>query len=143
MNTLVIHLTASTLLRRVVLFAHLPVLASVWLLAGDSWRVLAGVAILAAHAWWQDRRLASNPISALSVHADQCRICHAGQWRDASLHSATVFAWFTQIRLTNEGKPYHLFLLADNTDPDAFRRLRIWLRWDSPLATGREVNGSF
>lgn len=134
MNPLTIPVLASLRLRRVLLLAHLPLLAAVWLLFGESWHGVPVIGLLLVHAVWQDRRLACPPVSALSVRGGVCQVFCDGQWLDVALHSATVLAWFTQLRLVGQRRSYVIYLLSDNVEADAFRQLRIWLRWDSALA---------
>ena len=46
------------------------------------------------------------------------------------LPQAVVHAWLTVARLrTADGKIHPLLVAADSTDPQAFRKLRVFLRW--------------
>lgn len=55
-----------------------------------------------------------------------------GKRREAKpLESSFVAAYLTvlNMQLVDNGKIVSLILVADNTEPDSFRQLRVWLRW--------------
>lgn len=47
------------------------------------------------------------------------------------LPSATVHSWLTVLRLEYEGHSLNLMITPDAIDAEAFRRLRVWLRWQA------------
>jgi toxin CptA len=65
----------------------------------------------------------------------------AGAWVAAELrHSAVPAAWLAVLAARdNAGRSRTAVILPDAVDPEAFRRLRVWLRWRMPtLINGRE-----
>jgi len=54
-----------------------------------------------------------------------------GEWRAAELLGTSyVSTYLTILNLKpQDGRVRHVVLLPDNVDAQAFRRLRIWLRW--------------
>jgi toxin CptA len=54
----------------------------------------------------------------------------------ALLPAATVHPWLTVLRLVGEGREYRMLIAGDSAPPDAFRRLRVWLRWRADFANG-------
>ena len=52
------------------------------------------------------------------------------------LPGATVHPWLTVLRLAGEGREYRLLIAPDAAPPEAFRRLRVWLRWRAGFANG-------
>jgi len=65
----------------------------------------------------------------------------AGTWLPAVLrHSAVPAAWLAVLDARdNAGRSRTAVILPDAVDPEAFRRLRVWLRWRmTSLANGRE-----
>jgi hypothetical protein len=45
------------------------------------------------------------------------------------LPATTIFPWMILLVVCSEGKHHSLVLLADSTDGDDLRRLRVWLGW--------------
>lgn len=78
-------------------------------------------------------------IVEIEVH-DQARAAvraGAGRWLDATILGTTcVTPMLTAINLKIEGKrlPVHTLLVADNVDAEAFRAIRVKLRWARPAA---------
>lgn len=73
-------------------------------------------------------------ITALEVGSRGKFRCFAGahDWRDAEvLGSSFVTPWLTVLNLRLPGKrlAQHVVVLPDAVDSDAFRHLRVWLRW--------------
>jgi toxin CptA len=55
-----------------------------------------------------------------------------GEWRDALLlHSTYVSPLLTVLNVRVPGRRFvwHVLLVPDNCDLEAFRRIRVWLRW--------------
>jgi toxin CptA len=60
-----------------------------------------------------------------------------GAWRDAQVQgSSLVLPWLTVLNVLPDGRrrARHVVILPDNVDPEAFRRLRVLLRWSRPAA---------
>jgi toxin CptA len=89
---------------------------------------------IAAWAW---RRLAL-PLTALRLETDgSLQAASDGQnFLPATLlPGATVHPWLTVLRLElADGRRCTLLLTAGTTSPDHFRRLRVFLRWQSASA---------
>jgi toxin CptA len=82
-------------------------------------------------------------VAALTLSADgRCAVADpAGAWLPAELtHSAVPAAWLAVLGARdNAGRSRTAVILPDAVDPEAFRRLRVWLRWRmTSLANGRE-----
>ena len=56
------------------------------------------------------------------------------------LPSATVYPWLTVLRLEYEGHPLNLLMTPDAIDPEAFRRLRLWLCWRANFLSADAVS---
>lgn len=76
----------------------------------------------------------SNAVSALSLSQSsklQLTYQDGRQVEVMVLASSFVTAYLTILNLRDleSGRQVHLLLLPDNTDAEAFRQLRVWLRW--------------
>ena len=69
----------------------------------------------------------------------------AGAWLPAELrHSAVPAGWLAVLTVRDHaGRSRTTVILPDAADPEAFRRLRVWLKWRmTPLPNGRDgANG--
>jgi toxin CptA len=75
----------------------------------------------------------------LEVQAGEGRsvVCftRTGEWHEAEiLDSSFVAPWLTVLNLKQlqSGLIRHVLIVPDNVDPEAFRHLRVWLRWGLP-----------
>ena len=96
------------------------------------WRLLLFVVLcaLGAHAW----RGLSSGILKLRLERDgsvQALCCVSGDWlRVSPLPENLVHPWLTVLRLRTEGgRRFTLPLTVDSMNPQDFRRLRVFLRW--------------
>jgi len=66
----------------------------------------------------------------------------ADDWSPATLRSAAVpVPWLTVVTLRDaQQRRRSVVILPDAVESEAFRRLRVWLRWRSP-ARGRRAGG--
>lgn len=71
-------------------------------------------------------RLSLTPESGLQAMLQDGRTMQVTVCDD-SLVTATVTV--LNLRSVEDGRRYALLLLRDNVDADAFRRLRVWLKW--------------
>lgn len=76
----------------------------------------------------------SNAVSALSLSQSSKLQLTYQDGREVEvmvLASSFVTAYLTILNLRDleNGRQVHLLLLPDNTDAEAFRQLRVWLRW--------------
>jgi toxin CptA len=132
-----IGLHRSCFLDRAVLAIAL-VASSVILVFPRSTAILAGILLLtwvgAAVAWWQlkpalsklrllaDGRFEVLPIGAAEFQPIRC------------LPGATVHPWLTVVRIEMpDSQRFTLLLTVDTMSQDAFRRLRVFLRWRADL----------
>lgn len=63
-----------------------------------------------------------------------------GEWKVARIHGRpVVLPWFASLVLVSEdGGSRRLIIWPDSLEPDAFRKLRVWLHWARPSgAMGR------
>lgn len=133
-----ISLGSSRTLTALLSATHLGVLALFWLTDIPWWLkgavlplFMASLALsLRGHAW----RTSSATVVALEVHDD----CHGvfllrnGQELGGRLlGSSFVAPWLTVINLRPEGswRARHAVMLPDAVEAEAFRRLRVMLRW--------------
>lgn len=75
-----------------------------------------------------------NAVSALSLSQSSKLQLTYQDGREVEvmvLASSFVTAYLTILNLRDleNGRQVHLLLLPDNTDAEAFRKLRVWLRW--------------
>lgn len=111
----------------------------------------AGLALSLVHYWrWATHR-APTSVAAIEVWPDG-RLAIAGPaaaWRPAALrHAAVPAGWLTILVARDDaGRARCAVILPDALDPDAFRRLRVMLRWratpdsGSPPAAADDVRG--
>ncbi len=84
---------------------------------------------LAAHAVWQDMQLRAPTVNAFEADDDGCRVRWRGAWHPARVREALVTEFLTVVHLSAGKRRIDLVLLADSVDAEAFRQLRVWLRW--------------
>ncbi len=90
--------------------------------------VLAGSLIL--------RQRLNHPVHSLMLSAEgKLSVRFSGKETEffpvTILPSATVHPWLTVLRLEYEGHSLNLMITPDAIDSEAFRRLRVWLRWQA------------
>jgi toxin CptA len=133
-----LHLKRSQSLALLLCAAHVTVAAALWASPLPAWANAAGSALLALSAAWSVRghafRTAPSSVVELELYED-CTLsaCTAdGRW----LHYRIVGSSFlsrvlTVLNLRGESAwgMHSVLISADSVDPDAFRRLRVWLRW--------------
>ena len=98
----------------------------------------AGVALSAAHQLRVVLHRAGAAIVAVEFAVDgRCAVAGPdGEWRDARVVAAAVPAsWLAVFGARDSTRATRAaVVVADSVDPDAFRRLRVWLRWGLPPA---------
>ena len=105
--------------------------------------VVLGLALSLYHHLRLAMHRSALAVAALTLSADgRFAVADpAGGWLPAELrHSAVPAAWLTVLAARDRtGRSRTAVILPDAVDPEAFRRLRVWLRWrmTSP-ARGRE-----
>ncbi len=93
----------------------------------------AGLVLSLVHYWrWATQRVPSS-VAAIEIWPDG-RLAIAGPaaaWRPAALrHAAVPAAWLTVLVARDDaGDSRCAVILPDALDPDAFRRLRVLLKW--------------
>jgi toxin CptA len=107
-----------------------PVELSAWMKAA----LLAAIGVslvlaLRRHAWLSS----TDAITAIELGDEDALICrYDGRSEHARLLGTTYISpYLTLLNLRVMGRilPRHMILVPDNVDPEAFRRLRVWLRW--------------
>ena len=84
---------------------------------------------LPRHAWLRS----ADAITAIELDDDDAVVHrHDGRSEHARLLASTyVSPYLTVLNLRIAGNIFaqHVIVVPDNVEPDAFRRLRLWLRW--------------
>ncbi|WP_137939680.1 protein YgfX [Chitinivorax sp. B] len=89
--------------------------------------VVAGI-----YRCWRDwHRLATDTITALQISSkDEVSIkCGEGWQPVLILGDSVVTPLLTVLQVKGSDRLHYLVLLPDQLEPDAYRRLRVWLRW--------------
>jgi toxin CptA len=112
--------------------------AGLWLSPLSAWACCAASAALALAAWRSVHRhafrSASDSLVAFELYED-CTVSartNDGRWlRFAIVGSTFTSRFFTVLNLRSEGgwRVRSVLVSGDCIDRDAFRRLRVWLRW--------------
>jgi len=126
-----IRISPSPLLRRLARYLHcispLPLLYS-----GLSWWMcVSGVLLLVAHDWYVQKRLLLNSYELLARSgSDWWLSCNGGEAQKVVLLPGSLLhPWFSVLRFRDGPATHVLVLTTDNVNPDAFRRLRVLLRF--------------
>lgn len=118
--------------------AHAMSLLFLWVLPLDSIYLIATSLLLAwsyIHSLRKSALLfAHNSVTGLQFdESGACRFqSHNGDWQEAALlPSSSVFPWLVVLNfsVTHFWKGCHAVILADSTDAESFRKLRVLLRW--------------
>jgi toxin CptA len=98
---------------------------------------LAGLAAAAVLPW----RAGAPKADAIRLLGDgrmECRLTGGDEFLVAELMSgATVHPWITAIRLKVASATLSVVFFPDSTNPEDFRRLRVWLRWRADFSAGK------
>ena len=136
-------LVPSRILAAVLIMAHLVALAVVVVVTLPLWvKLLAGAAIAASCAGSICHTAFLRTARAIvELEAGEGgRVSYRGGngiWCEARLlGSSFVTPWLTVLNLRPEGARLarHVIIMPDNVDADAFRRLRVLLRWSRPAS---------
>jgi toxin CptA len=132
--TLRVRLRPSRTLVAAIALAHLAAAAAALALPGAAAAIVVAGAVVSA-AWHLREALHRAPraVAGLELGADG-RVAvagPAGDWSAARLRTAAVPAsWLAVVTLQDaRGRRRSAVVLPDALDRDAFRRLRVWLRW--------------
>jgi hypothetical protein len=137
-GTLRVQLAPSRRIAAALLAAHMLAGASLWVSPLPAWAALTLIAMLAAHAAISVRRHAfldaDGALLELELRDDgTLSACtREGRWLACELvGSGFVSSAFTAITLRADGerRVRSVLIAADCMERDAFRRLRVWLRW--------------
>lgn len=133
-----ISLGPSRLLLVLLATMHGVAAGGLWLVPGPLWpKALLGLSLAASLVFHGARdawRLLGRSAVALRLRSDcKCEIGNRlGGWQEARLlGSSFVSPYLTVLNLRPEGRRFarHVVILPDAVDADAFRRLRVLLRW--------------
>lgn len=131
----------SHLLAAVLGVAHAVALTVTVVVALPTWVKFLIAMVLVTSGTWSILRLAlqrgPSAIDELEVEAGGRISCRTrdGRWREGQvLASSFVSPWLTvlNLRMADAARARHLVILPDNVEKDAFRRLRVLLRWSQP-----------
>lgn len=128
--TLILTVEPSRWLRRVIVVMHLLACAAV-LVADLAWPYRLAIMVAVAISLMATIRLPAavtlrcQPDGHLSLRG-------ADEWEAVELLPDTVaLSWFVLLRYRRPGqtRPDSRAILPDALEPEAFRRLRVWLKW--------------
>ena len=128
--------------------AHIAALVVTVVVALSTWvKLLIAMALVTSGTWSILRsalQRGSSAIVELEVEAGGRILCRTpdGPWREGQvLSSSFVSPWLTVLNLRVAGaiRARHLVILPDNAEKDAFRRLRVLLRWSRPTPEGSRL----
>ena len=135
----------SRLLAAVLGIAHIAALVVTVVVALATWvKLLIAMALVTSGTWSILRSaLRRGPSAIVEVEVEaggriSCRT-RDGSWREGQvLSSSFVSPWLTVLNLRVAGaiRARHLVILPDNVEKDAFRRIRVQLRWSQPAPEG-------
>lgn len=113
--------------------AHGFGLVAVCLAALPLWAQVALTMALTASVIWAWREISGSPHGLRVSRSGQIEVLGA-VWQPARISGRpVVLPWLVSLRLKPEGAgTCQLTLLADSTDADGMRKLRVWLRWAAP-----------
>jgi len=100
-------------------------------------KLAIGVLVLASFAraiWHYALLRGRHALTALDVHENGEAAVRArdGEWRDARILGTSYVSpslSAINLRLADACFAHHILLVTDNCDPEAFRRMRVHLRW--------------
>lgn len=148
-KTLKISLGPSKLLAGLLIIAHGTGWISTWViplsLAFKGILLLPFLFSLIYFLWRDAWRRLPYSIIALEINADcSCRhLDYRGRWHEAVIVSdVLVNPWLTvfSLRMKNGRCLRHIVVLPDAVEPEAFRQLRVWLKWKCAAALQRSLN---
>jgi toxin CptA len=128
----------SRILAAVLGIAHGVALAALGVTAVPTWlKAVMGTALGLSCAWsvYSSALLRGRRALVELVVAEDggvwCRARNGTEFEARLLDSSFVSPWMTVLNLRTDGEPRlrHMILVPDNVAPDAFRRLRVLLRW--------------
>ena len=129
--------------------AHSTALAIAFIVTVPAWaRLIIAAAVVTSGgiSIWRSA-LQCSPSAIVGIEAEEggriaCRI-RDGRWHDAEvLPSSFVAPWLTVLNLRMAGGGVaHVLILPDNVEREAFRRLRVLLRWSQHSAEGSRLPG--
>jgi toxin CptA len=123
------------MLAAAIVLAHLAAAAAALVtLPGPAAAVVAaGIALSAVVQLRAALQRSPEAVTGLELTADGgvAVAGPTGEWTGAQLRTAAVpAAWLAVVTLRDgEGRRRPVVVLPDALDPEAFRRLRVWLRW--------------
>jgi hypothetical protein len=126
----------------ILVLAHGLALAGVWLAALPLGIKALAVAALLAGAVWLWRENANSPHGLRVSQSGQVELLDE-EWRAASvLGRPLVLPRFVSLMLElDTGRKRRLMLWSDSTDPELFRKFRVWLKWGN-LPEGKSRSAS-
>jgi toxin CptA len=118
--------------------AHIVAAVALWASPLPAWATGAGSMLLALSAGWSVRghafRTAPSSVVELELYED-CTLSARtadGRWLQYRMVGSSFCSrMLTVLNLRSDSAwgVHSVLISADSVDPDAFRRLRVWLRW--------------
>ena len=129
MNPIRISLAVSNRLRIALALAHGAGILAWWMVQETWWMRGIGTAALVSSAWWYDVKLRRPQLTAIEADDTGYRVLWRGTWQPAEVLEALITSQLTVINFRSQGRRLDAILLPDNVEAEAYRRLRVWLRW--------------
>ncbi len=129
MNPISIVIGVSPRLRILLWLTHGVALAAWFMALHALWLRIAGTVTLMVSALWYDHATRHAPLTAIEADQNGYRLLWRGVWQPAILLEALITAPLTVINFRSNGRRIDAVLLPDNVESEAYRRLRVWLRW--------------
>lgn len=138
----------SRLLAAVLGIAHIAALLVTVVIALPTWVKFLIAMVLVTSGTWSILRLALQRGSSAIVELEageggriSCRTRDGRSREGQVLTSSFVSPWLTVLNLHLGGtaRAKHVLILPDNVEEDAFRRLRVLLRWSRPGPDGSRL----
>jgi hypothetical protein len=140
-DSLQVELRPSPVLATTLGAGHLAALAAavIGLPAPAAALVACGLGLSAAHHLGVATHRSSRAVAGLAFRSDGGLALGdpAGSWLPAELrHCAAPTGWLAVLSARDQaGRSRTAVILPDAIDPEAFRRLRVWLRWRAAPST--------
>ena len=138
----------SRILGVVLAVAHLAAMAITLIVRLPAWSGFLIAAAIIASGTWSIRRsaLRRGANSIVELEAGEGSLIayrtRDDQWREGEvLSSSFISPWLTvlDLRVAGATRVRHLVILPDNVEKEAFRRLRVLLRWSRPALDGSRL----
>ena len=138
----------SRILAVVLAVAHFAALAATLIVILPTWASILIAATIVVSGVWSIGRSALQRSASAIVELEvgeggriSCRT-RDGQWHESEvLFSSFISPRLTvlNLRVAGSARAKHLVIVPDNVEKDAFRRLRVLLKWSRPAPDGSRL----